>query len=194
VGISLGGNVLLKSLGEQNDLAPLRGAVAISVPFQLNIVADRVNQGFSRFYQSYLIGRLREVFLRKRRAHPEQLPLSFSELESLQCFWTFDDKITAPLHGFPHVHAYYRSASSRQYLKNIKVPTLIIHALDDPFMTPDVIPEAHELSASTTLEISHKGGHVGFISGHVPGVPHYWLDERVPAFLRSCFEVHTHDE
>lgn len=188
VGISLGGNVLLKSLGELQSLSPLCGAVAVSVPFQLNIVADRVNQGFSRFYQSYLIGRLKKIFLRKWQTYPEQLPLSFSELESLQCFWTFDDKITAPLNGFPHVHAYYRAASSRQYLKNIQTPTLIIHALDDPFMTPDVIPEAHELSASTKLEISRQGGHVGFISGHVPGLPCYWLDERVPAFLRSCFE------
>ena len=111
------------------------------------------------------------------------MPLSVQNIHSYECFWTFDDQVTAPLHGFPHVHAYYRAASSRQYLSAIRTPTLIIHAKDDPFMTPEAIPHADELSDQVTLEVSAGGGHVGFIAGHVPGRPIYWLDGRMVRHL-----------
>jgi predicted alpha/beta-fold hydrolase len=183
VGISLGGNVLLKWLGEKGSESLVDAAVAISVPFQLSMVADKINRGFSRVYQSYLLRRLRKVFARKSEKHADSLAMSLVEIKAWRCFWTFDEHVTAPLHGFPHVHAYYREASSRPYLCKIKTPTLIIHALDDPFMTPDAIPKAEELSDEVRLELSPKGGHVGFIGGQVPGQPKYWLDQRVPAFL-----------
>ena len=185
IGVSLGGNVLLKWLGEQGSQALIHAAVAVSVPFQLGIVADRINQGFSRFYQAYLLGRLRRVFTRKLKQHGDILPPSIGNLESFRCFWTFDENITAPLHGYPHVHAYYREASSRQYLANIATPTLIIHAIDDPFMTPEAIPRVDELSENIIFELSKKGGHVGFIAGHVPGMPVYWLDQRIPQYLQD---------
>lgn len=185
VGVSLGGNVLLKWLGEQGSQSLIHAAVAVSVPFQLRLVADRINQGFSRCYQAYLLHRLRRVFRRKLDKHPEGLPPSVANMDALRCFWTFDEHITAPLHGYPHVHAYYREASSRQYLANIKTPTLIIHALDDPFMTPDIIPTLGEMSKDITLELSPKGGHVGFITGRIPGYPVYWLDERTPLFFED---------
>jgi predicted alpha/beta-fold hydrolase len=185
VGISLGGNVLLKWLGEQGAQSLVQAAVAVSVPFQLRLVADRINQGFSQFYQMYLLKRLKQMFIRKCEKYKETMPFSTQELNALRCFWTFDDVITAPLHGFPHVHAYYAQSSSRQYLKHIKTPTLIIHAQDDPFMTPLAIPEAEELSEAITFELSLKGGHVGFITGDIPGKPIYWLDQRVPEFLQT---------
>lgn len=185
VGVSLGGNVLLKWLGEQGPQSLIHAAAAISVPFQLGIVADRVNQGFSRVYQAYLLRRMRRVFAKKLELYGDILPFSIKEMEALCCFWTFDENVTAPLYGYPHVHAYYRDASSRQYLINIKTPTLIIHALDDPFMTPEILPRANELSADITFELSRKGGHVGFITGHVPGRPVYWLDKRIPQFLHD---------
>ena len=185
VGVSLGGNVLLKWLGEQGSQSLIDAATAISVPFQLRQVADRVNQGFSRVYRSYLLRRLRQIFVRKLALHGALLPPGTKNMASLRCFWTFDEHITAPLHGYPHVHAYYREASSRQYLANIKTPTLIIHALDDPFMTPAIVPRADELSKDITFELSQKGGHVGFIAGHIPGKPIYWLDERIPNFLQA---------
>lgn len=185
VGISLGGNVLLKWLGEQGPQSLVHAAVAVSVPFKLGLVADRINQGFSRIYQKHLLERLRSVFKRKLENRADDFPPSCSKLDSIQCFWTFDENVTAPLNGFPHVHAYYREASSAQYLINIATPTLVIHALDDPFMTPAVVPEPETLSKDITLELSQKGGHVGFISGHVPGVPVYWLDQRVPQFLQD---------
>ncbi len=184
VGVSLGGNVLLKWLGEQGSQSLVQAAVAVSVPLQLRMVADRINQGFSRIYQAHLLGRLRQVFAKKWETHSESLPPLLGDLESLRCFWTFDENVTAPLHGFANVHDYYREASSRQYLPRIATPTLIIHALDDPFMTPDVLPTADELSSETILELSRKGGHVGFIAGNVPGKPVYWLEQRIPEFLR----------
>ncbi len=185
VGFSLGGNVVLKWLGEHSSQTLVQAAVAVSVPYQLRMVADRINQGFSRFYQTYLLNRLRQVFLRKLDAHGDSFPWTAAGLNALRCFWTFDENVTARLHGFPHVHAYYRESSSRQYLARIATPTLLIHALDDPFMTPAVIPHADELSPDVTLELSRKGGHVGFVSGGVPGRPIYWLDQRIPQFLRD---------
>lgn len=185
VGVSLGGNVLLKWLGETGSQALIDAAVAVSVPFKLGLVADRINQGFSRVYQKHLLGRLRHVFYRKLKSNADNLPLSFAKLNALHCFWTFDEHVTAPLHGFPHVHAYYREASSKQYLVNIATPTLIIHALDDPFMIPEVVPKEDELSSDVLFELSQRGGHVGFVSGRIPGRPVYWLDHRVPLYLQD---------
>ncbi len=185
VGVSLGGNVLLKWLGEQGAQSLVHAAVAVSVPYQLRLVADRMNQGVSRLYQKHLLGRLRAVFRRKLKAYPDALPWSIEALEALRCFWTFDEQVTAPLNGFSHVHAYYREASSLPYIIHIKTPTLLIHALDDPFMTPDVLPCVDALPPQVTLELSRRGGHVGFIAGRVPGRAEYWLDQRVPAFLRD---------
>ena len=185
VGISLGGNVLLKWLGEQGPQSLVAAAVAISVPFQLGAVADRINEGFSRVYQAYLLRRLRQVFARKLEHHGDAMPLSVKKMDSWRCFWTFDEHVTAPLHGFSNVHAYYRESSSRNYLRHIKTPTLMIHALDDPFMTPDCLPRDDELSEHIIFELSQKGGHVGFIAGSVPGRPVYWLDERIPAFFQD---------
>lgn len=187
VGVSLGGNALLKWLGEQESQSRVAAAVAVSVPFQLALAADRINRGASRIYQAYLLQRMRMMVSRKLKQYPSSVETfpSLMELEKFRCFWTFDDHVTAPLHGFPHVHAYYREASCRQYLPRIATPTLIIHALDDPFMPPEVLPDDNELTACTLLEVSRKGGHVGFISGAVPGVPIYWLDERIPDFLKG---------
>lgn len=186
VGVSLGGNVLLKWLGEKGHQTYVHAACAISVPMQLESVADRVNTGFSRVYQAYLLHKLRKVFVRKLNSGVEYSDEIVQKIKKARSFWVFDDKVTAPLHGFPHVHAYYRESSSKQYLKHIATPTLIIQSLDDPFMTDAVLPSAKELSPSVTLELSEKGGHVGFITGDLVGKPSYWLDTRLPAYFKSC--------
>jgi predicted alpha/beta-fold hydrolase len=185
IGFSLGGNVLLKWLGEQGDKAVLDAAVAVSVPFQLRLAADRMGHGFSRLYQSYLLTRLRQVMLKKRSHLKGEIPQALRDVDKWDCFWTFDEHVTAPLNGFSSVHAYYRQSSSRAYLHAIAKPTLVIHALDDPFMTTDILPREEELSSEVTLELSAKGGHVGFVTGNVPGRPVYWLDKRIPEFLNS---------
>jgi predicted alpha/beta-fold hydrolase len=186
IGVSLGGNVLLKWLGEKGAQDYIQAACAISVPMQLDSVADRVNKGFSRVYQAYLLHKLRKVFARKLHSGVSYSDEFVKKLKKSRSFWVFDDVVTAPLHGFPHVHAYYRESSSKQFLKHIATPTLIIQSRDDPFMTESVIPSAQELSDAVTLELSEKGGHVGFITGDNVGKPAYWLDVRIPEYFKSC--------
>jgi len=189
VGISLGGNVLLKWLGEQQKQSLLDTAVAVSVPFELRLVADKMCQGFSKIYQRYLLRKLRQVFSRKTLKHGEPLPQALQDYDKWECFWTFDDNVTAPLNGFSSVHDYYRQSSSRKFLADIATPTLIIHAMDDPFMTTAALPGENELSRWVTLELSEKGGHVGFIGGNLPGKPVYWLEKRIPSWLRGVFHT-----
>lgn len=186
VGVSLGGNVLLKWLGETGAANPLAAAVAVSVPFLLNRAADRLEAGFARLYQWELLYSLRKAIETKRRRVP--LPLAVEKVSRLKTMRDFDDQVTAPLHGFRDSAHYYAESSSRQFLRFIRVPTLLIQASDDPFMTPDVIPEPRELSACTRLEVFPHGGHVGFVSGTWPWRPRYWLEERVPAFLRDFLD------
>ncbi|HSD96555.1 MAG TPA: hydrolase [Sulfuricaulis sp.] len=181
VGFSLGGNVLLKWLGKAGGVTPLHAAVAVSVPFVLHGAADRLQQGFSRLYQWQLLRSLRHTVEAKQR-HME-LPLKIRDLSALKNFRDFDENVTAPLHGFDSADHYYTVSSSRQYLGEITVPTLLLHARDDPFMTASAIPRPDELSESVTLELSPHGGHVGFVAGIWPWRPRYWLDERIPAYL-----------
>lgn len=183
LGYSLGGNVLLKWLGETGPNNPLTGAAAVSVPFLLNRLADKMNQGFARVYQRHLVSRLNRKFHEKSQAIPALMELT--QGKTYPTFWEFDDRVTAPLHGFTSAEEYYRKASCRQYLKGIAVPTLIIHAMDDPFMVPEVIPREDELSEQVTLELSQGGGHVGFIEGNIPGCAEYWLEKRIPRFFAA---------
>lgn len=188
VGISLGGNVLLKWLGETGAQSLIETAVAVSVPFQLDLAVEQINKGFSRLYQAYLLRGLRAVFWNKLDVVNRALPLTKEELYSLKTLLAFDERITAPLHGFENAQAYYKEASSRQYLSTIATPTLMIHALDDPFMVRAAIPHAKELSPYARLELSKHGGHVGFIGGNHSGALMPWLEQRIPAFLMDYLE------
>jgi len=181
IGYSLGGNVLLKWLGETGKENPLKAAIAISVPFELQKASHRIQRGFSRFYQWYFLKCLRERLEYKfKKVNPN---IDISHLNRVQTMMDFDDKLTAPLHGFSGAEEYYSLSSSRQYLREIRVPTLIVHAKDDPFMSEDVIPESMELSAYVQFELTDAGGHVGFVSGKYPWKPEYWLEQRIPGFL-----------
>ena len=181
IGFSLGGNILLKWLGEQKDSSPLHSAIAISVPFDLNSAALNLEKGLSRIYQRHLLDKLRNSVRKKAARHPPPVPVE--NLHELQTFRQFDDQITAPLHGFRDVDDYYTQSSSKQFLKDIRTPTLVIQAEDDPFLPADALPVDSELSPSVTLELSSRGGHVGFISGANPLKPQYWLEQRILQFL-----------
>jgi predicted alpha/beta-fold hydrolase len=187
VGYSLGGNVLLKWLGEQGGNAPVEAAAAVSVPYDLSDAARRLRQGFSRVYERYLLSSLQAALMQKRARLP--LPWERDEIASITSLREFDDRITAPLHGFRDANDYYARATCRPYLTTVAVPTLLIHAADDPFMSPTVVPAGRELSRATLLELSPHGGHVGFIAGE-RWAPHYWLETRIPAF----FAAHLHDD
>ncbi len=188
-GFSLGGNVLLKWLGEQGDKAGIRRAVAVSVPFRLDVVADTMNQGTSRLYRNHMLGELKASLKRKlewARQHEADVHRQLSALgdtDRHQTFRAYDDAVVAPLNGFQGADDYYERCSSRHFLRGITVPTLIVHALDDPLMTPDVVPTAQELPVNVTLELFERGGHVGFIAGHNPLRPVYWLDGRIADYF-----------
>lgn len=186
IGYSLGGNVLLKWLGETGKNNPLKAAIAISVPFELDKAAARIQHGFSRFYQWYFLKCLRHRLTYKFQFVPTPIDPSNLLVNDIRLF---DDLYTAPLHGFSGVDDYYSQSSCRQYLRGISIPTLILHAKDDPFMSEDVIPTSQELSSSVTLEVTETGGHVGFVTGKLPWRPQYWLEQRIPLFLRDIFNL-----
>jgi predicted alpha/beta-fold hydrolase len=192
VGFSLGGNVLLKWLGEQGNQISLVAAVAVSVPLQLDICANKLDQGFSKLYRKHLISNL-IIYMENKQQHLESKglydeALKISELGSLKgikSFWAYDDRVVAKLHNFKDVHEYYKLSSSRQFLKSIQIPTIIIQAEDDPFMTKEVLPDQSELSPSVELLLTKYGGHVGFITANNIFKPEYWLESYIPEFLRQ---------
>jgi len=188
VGYSLGGNVLLKYLGEEGVTTPLHAAAAVSVPLNLHICAVALTQGFSRVYQRHLLKRMKSAVRRKFDRHTAAF--DWGRTMQARSFAEFDDAVTAPLHGFSGKDEYYDRCSSAGFLKQIERPTLIINSRDDPFMSPDMIPDSAELSAQVSLEVSEAGGHVGFVSGGTPWNPEYYLPGRIIAFLESQTEGH----
>ncbi len=192
VGFSLGGNVLLKWLGEKQQTVRVQAACAVSVPYRLDLCATRLDQGFSKLYRYSLIKELK-AYIRNKQTHllqnnwPEEAHKiqALGDLTPIQSFWEYDDRVVARLHGFKNAHDYYAKSSSGRYLKSITVPTLLIHASDDPFMTRKVIPDQQQLGEHTTLELSAHGGHVGFVGGRLPSKPEYWLEKRIPEFINS---------
>ncbi len=180
VGVSLGGNVLLKWLGETGAQCRLRRAVAVSVPFVLDDAARRLGGARTRLYERYLVGHLQRSFTLKFARIPCPLDVDVRQLDT---FYAFDDAVTAPLHGFGNVHDYYRQASSRQYIPQIRTPTLILHAADDPFMFPSTPPSAQELPPEVHLELTRHGGHIGFVSGRWPGLADYWAEQRIAQWM-----------
>jgi len=183
VAYSLGGNVLLKWLGESGTDNPLTAAVAVSIPFELEKAADSMESGFSRIYQWYLVRRLRDAVRAKMANGSFALALSSADLDGLRTFREFDEAVTAPMHGFGGARDYYQRCSSRPFVHRIRTPTLVLHAEDDPLMCAAVIPAPDERSASVAFEVSPNGGHVGFVSGRWPWSARYWLEERIPRFL-----------
>ncbi len=190
IGYSLGGNVLLKWLGEIGKTSmqnPFKAAVAVSIPFELAKTAAHLKTGFSRLYQWYLLRELSAYHYRKFKVLPKPSAIKNIDVTQLKTFWEFDNAITAPLHGFKNADDYYEKSSSRQYLSKIKTPTLILHARNDPFTPSNALPETHEVSAYVLLEFLEHGGHVGFISGKYPWKPVYWLENKIIDYLESYF-------
>jgi predicted alpha/beta-fold hydrolase len=181
IGFSLGGNLILKYLGETGANAGLQAAIAVSVPFQLQECACKLERGFSVIYGRYLVNKLKVSYRSKFSQMTSPLAV---DLNTLKTLFAFDDHITAPLNGFAGAEDYYSRSSSRQFLPHIQIPTLIIHAQDDPFMYPTTAPTETMLSNCVTLELTTHGGHVGFVAGNVPWRAEYWLETRMIEWLR----------
>jgi predicted alpha/beta-fold hydrolase len=180
IGYSLGGNVLLKWLGETADNNPLKKAVAVSVPFRLHDAAKRLEQGISTIYREHLLLSLRKTYIEKFKILNSPLDVDIGQLKS---FWDYDDKVTAPLHGFSGAQEYYDKCSSSQFLKSINVPTRIIHSADDPFMFYSTAPDEDELNENIDLLLTRYGGHVGFISGNNPFSAYSRCEQKTTEFL-----------
>lgn len=188
VGYSLGANVLLKWLGEAQAHDSVTKAVAVSTPFQLDKCSGAMLSGSSQFYGSYFVKSLRASFNAKvvnfeKRGLLEQRQnlLKLGDLAGIKSIWEFDDQVTAPLHGFGSAHSYYEQCSSRQFLANISVDTLLIQSKNDPLIPASALPENHELSPHVDFELTSAGGHVGFVSGGNKN----WLEQRISEFLSS---------
>lgn len=182
VGFSMGGNVLLKLLGEHGTAAVIDAGVAVSVPFRLAVCSDQLASGPSQVYGRYLIaGRLRAL----RAIRPLVAPhIDYERALRATNFRTLDGLVTAPLNGFASAADYYERASSLGFLGAIRRPTLILHALDDPFMTPAAVPSASDLASDIELEVHPHGGHVGFIERGPKGLPRSFIEQRVARWLR----------
>ena len=192
VGYSLGANAMLKWLGEMGVNSPLSGAVAVSSPYDLSLSTVRISRGVSDLYQRHLVKGL-IAYVEAKLAYYQQQGNwdKYNEMRALgslvatKTFVSFDDLITAPLFGYDSAQHYYQKCSSLPFLANIKTPSLLISALDDPFVHAEAIPTEEHLAPNTVLELSDRGGHVGFVSGS-PVKPVFWLDQRIPEFLLDC--------
>ena len=182
VGISLGGNVLMKWLGEQGTGAAgvIESAISVCAPVDLAAAGAALERGFARVYAMNFLQTLKAKALEKLQRFPGLFDAG--ALARVRTMRGFDDVFTAPLHGYRDVDDYWTRASCKPALAAVSVPSLMINALDDPFLPASALPRQDAVSASITLEYPATGGHVGFVGGRPPGHTR-WLASRVARFL-----------
>lgn len=167
MGFSIGGNIVLKWLGEEGEGGAeiIEKAVAVSVPYDLTKAAQRMDQGFNReVYTRALLSSLKAKLVLKKRIYPDLI--SFERIKNCNTFQIFDREITAPLNGFSDERDYWTQASSEPHLQKIRTPTLLIHAEDDPFYPGSLLPlGAFQKSDYLYPLIVPAGGHLGFVMG-----------------------------
>ena len=188
-GVSLGGNALLKWLGEQGEGAAevVAAAAAVSAPLDLMAAGDALGRGFNMIYTRAFLSSLKRKSLAKLTHHPDIYDRA--RVQSARTLRDFDNVVTAPLHGFRDTDDYWTRSSSKPWLARIGVPTLVVNARNDPFMPAAALPMAHEVSRFVTCDFPHDGGHVGFVSGPFPGNLE-WLPQRIIGFLQQ----QTHED
>ncbi len=186
IGYSLGGNILIKLLGEDKKDCLLKAALSICAPLDLGICADAISKGFSKFYEYIILRTLKKDLLLKYEEYDVEniTSLKKKDVSKIKTIREFDEKHTSKIFNFNTSNNYYKLSSSKQYLKDIRIKTLIIHSLDDPFMHKDIIPTKSELSSFISLEVYANDGHIGFISGSIIK-PVYWLDSKIIEFFKT---------
>ncbi len=183
VGVSLGGNALLKWLGKSSTAAVgvIDAAAALCAPLDLMAAGHALGRGFNRLvYARYFLTSLKPASLAKLERFPGMADRQ--RVLAARSLYDFDDAVTAPLHGFRNVTDYWTRASSKPWLRRIRVPTLIVNALNDPFLPATSLPGPAEVSRDVSLEYPRHGGHVGFVGGPPPG-DLAWLPQRVLSFF-----------
>jgi predicted alpha/beta-fold hydrolase len=186
-GVSLGGNVLLKWLGEQGTAVPpeVRRAAAASTPFDLAAGSRNLESPMGQLYVDHFMSSLKAKTRAKRSVYPDLC--DWGRLESSRTFWEFDDAVTGPVHGFSGALDYYTKSSSINFLNTIQVPTFLLNAADDPFLPPEVLDLVRKSfidSEFIHFEFTQRGGHVGWIEGF-PFATKYYMEERVINWLNQ---------
>jgi predicted alpha/beta-fold hydrolase len=183
VGVSLGGNTLLKWLGEQQDEARniIDKAAAISAPIALPTTGHVLGTGFNRVYAALFLKTLRPKALAMIARH--KLNHDGAAISRARNLWHYDSLFTAPLHGFKDADDYWEKSDSRPFLQTIKLPTLLLNARNDPFLPEQALPGADEVSEFVIRDFPQQGGHVGFVSNS-PSNRQDWLPERILCFLQ----------
>lgn len=188
VGVSLGGNALLKWTGERGDAAArvVDAAVAVSAPLDLAACGHHLGRGFNRVYTQHFLATLKTSAADKLARFPEHFAgrLDSRRLFAVRNLYEFDDLFTGPVHGFAGAEDYWRRASAKPWLPAIRLPTLLINAQNDPFMPAHVLPGKSEVGAAVRLDFPRSGGHVGFVSGSLPGRID-WLPRRILHFFSN---------
>jgi predicted alpha/beta-fold hydrolase len=191
IGFSLGGNVLLKWLGEHGEegqAAGIAAAAVLSVPYDLGAASRFLERPAGRIYAYHFLRRLRPKALDVLARFPrETAHLDADRIRGARTFAAFDRHVTAPLHGFTSAEDYYARASSLPYLGRIRVPTLCISSEDDPFFPREALaPARGAASPDVRFEVTPWGGHTGFVSGPWPWRPRYWAEEATVAWLADA--------
>lgn len=184
-GVSLGGNALLCWLGTRRQEAArlISKAAAVSAPVDLSASGQHLGRGFNRLYTRYFLHTMKPRARHKASQFPGRFDLDrASRARNLA---QFDDAFTAPLHGFKGHEDYWKKASAKQHLKYIAVPTLLLHALNDPFMPVEALPGQREISSLVRLDFPREGGHVGFVTGAFPGRLD-WMPKRLLRYFEHA--------
>lgn len=182
VGVSLGGSALLNWLGRAGDAGGtlVRAAAGVSVPLDLMAAGIAIGQGLNRIYTAHFLQTLKPKALAMAGRFPGTLDAA--RIRTVRTMWQFDDAVTAPLHGFRGTEDYWTRASSKPWLRQIRIPTLVLNARNDPFVPASSLPMPADVSRSVMLEQPPGGGHVGFMTGPAPGRLD-WLPTRLLDFL-----------
>jgi predicted alpha/beta-fold hydrolase len=181
VGVSLGGNVLAKWLGERaEDAAFVTAAASIGSPLDLVAGGEAISRGFNRLYTRMFLATLKPKVTEKLRRFPGLLDAQ--RLRAVRTMFDFDDFYTAPVHGYAGALDYWTRASGKPWLPGVRVPHLVLNALNDPFVPATSLPQPGQVSRFVTLEQPAQGGHIGFPRGAPPGDLGF-LPERVLDFF-----------
>jgi len=178
-GVSLGGNALLRWLGESGHQAALvDAACAVSAPLDLAQGGAALSRGFNRIYTRMFLQTLKPKCVAKLQQYPRLFDLQ--ALQAARNLYEFDNVVTAPLHGYRNTEDYWHRASAKHVLNDIRVPTLVLNARNDPFLPGQYLPQ--QAAACVQLDYPARGGHVGFATGAPPGSLH-WLPQRLLHFM-----------
>ncbi len=184
IGFSMGGNLNLIYLGQRgSDIHPIiKKAVFFSVPCDLEGSADMLNKKSNRIFMNRFLKMLHKKIKAKAALMPDLI--NDKDYDKIKNFKEFDDRYTAPIHGFKNAEDYWKKCSSLQYIPKIKIPTLIVNAENDPFLSDSCYP-INEVKDNNNviLEIPKSGGHVGFIEFNKENL--YWSEKRTIKFFEK---------